>query len=73
MKRVTAREFYHKAGLVDGLVDGQDLVVTSKGEPKFVVTRSAPPRMTPALAEGRAVGDARKPKVDGTGFLRTLK
>jgi hypothetical protein len=73
MKKVTAREFYHNAALVDGLPEGKQLVVTSKGEPKFVVTRSAPVRMTTILAEQRAVGDSRAPKIDGVAFLRTLK
>ena len=73
MKSVTVREFYHNAGLVDGLPEGRQLVVTAKGRPKFVVTRSARPRMTPALAEARAVGDLASPVFDGTAFLRSLK
>jgi hypothetical protein len=39
MKTVTVREFYHNAVLVDGLPEGQPLVVTTKGKPKFVVTK----------------------------------
>ena len=39
MKTVTVREFYHHAGLVDGLAEGKQLVVTANGEPKFVVSR----------------------------------
>jgi antitoxin (DNA-binding transcriptional repressor) of toxin-antitoxin stability system len=73
MKTVTAKEFYHNAGLVDGLQDGRQLVVTAKGKPKFIVTKSKQPRMTKALAEARAVGDARRGKFDGVSFLKLLK
>jgi len=73
MKSVTVREFYHNAGLVDGLPDGRQLVVTSKGRPKFVVTKSSPLRMTRQLAEARAVGDASAPRFDGVSFLNSLK
>jgi len=73
MKTVTVREFYHNAGLVDGLAEGQQLVVTAKGKPKFVVSKSAKPRMTRALAEARAVGDPKKSGFDGTAFLASLK
>lgn len=73
MKSVTVREFYHNAGLVDGLPDGRRLVVTAKGKPKFVVTKGVQPRMTRALAAARAVGDPEAPAFDGTAFLRSLK
>jgi antitoxin (DNA-binding transcriptional repressor) of toxin-antitoxin stability system len=73
MKTVTVREFYHNAGLVDGLTEGKQLVVTANGKPKFVVSKSARPRMTRKLAEARAVGDAKRSKFDGTGFLASLK
>ena len=73
MKAVTVREFYHNANLVAGLADGKQLVVTSNGSPKFVVTKSARPRMTSALATQRAVGAAKSRKFDGTAFLRSLK
>ena len=73
MKTVTVREFYHNAGLVDGLPDGRQLVVTAKGKPKFVVTKAARPRMTRTLAEQRAAGDPRDGSFDGTEFLRSLK
>ena len=73
MKSVSVREFYHHAGLVDGLAEGKQLMVTSKGKPKFVVTRSARPKMTRKLAEARAVGKAGGKTFDGTGFLRSLK
>jgi len=67
------REFYHNAGLVDGLPEGRQLVVTAKGKPKFVVTKGVRPRMTPALAEERSVGDPSAPAFDGTAFLKSLK
>ncbi len=73
MKTVTVREFYNNAGLVDGLAKGQQLVVTANGKPKFVVSKSAAPRMTRQLAEARAVGDPDGVKFDGTAFLASLK
>ncbi|HEY3912913.1 MAG TPA: hypothetical protein VGN61_00390 [Verrucomicrobiae bacterium] len=73
MKTVTVREFYHNAGLVDGLPEGKQLVVTAKGKAKFVVSKSARPRMTRNLAESRAIGDPKRPKFDGTAFLASLK
>ena len=73
MKTVSVREFYHNAGLVDGLADGTQLVVTANGKPKFVVSKSARPRMTRKLAESRAVGKAEASKFDGMAFLASLK
>lgn len=73
MKSVTVREFYHNAGLVDGLLEGRQMVVTSKGKPKFVVTKGVRPRMTRTLAEARAVGDPQARTFDGAAFLRSLK
>jgi antitoxin (DNA-binding transcriptional repressor) of toxin-antitoxin stability system len=73
MKSVTVREFYHNAGLVDGLAEGRQLIVTARGKPKFMVTKGVRPRMTRALAEARAVGATRGEALDGTAFLRSLK
>jgi hypothetical protein len=73
MKTVTVREFYHNAGIVDGLAEGKQLLVTAKGKPKFVVSKSAKPRMTRKLAEARAVGDPKGSQFDGTTFLASLK
>ena len=73
MKTVTVRDFYHNAGLVDGLPEGKQLLVTSNGRPKFVVSKSARPKMTRKLAESRAVGDVKNAKFDGTAFLASLK
>lgn len=73
MKTVTVREFYHNAALVDGLPEGQQLVVTAKGTPKFVVTKSRRPRMTRELAESRAVGRVGSRQFDGAAFLASLK
>jgi hypothetical protein len=73
MKTVTVREFYHNARLVDGLVEGKQLVVTANGKPKFVVSKGATPRMTRKLAEARAVGDQKSSSFDGTAFLASLK
>jgi antitoxin (DNA-binding transcriptional repressor) of toxin-antitoxin stability system len=73
MKSVTVREFYHNAGLVDGLAEGKQLVVTANGNPKFLVSKSTRPRMTRKLAEERSVGDLKRPKFDGASFLASLK
>ena len=70
---MTVREFYHNAGLVDGLAEGKQRVVTANGKPKFVVSKSPRPRMTRKLAEARAVGNLRASKFDGTAFLASLK
>lgn len=73
MKTVTVREFYHNAGLVDGRPEGQQLIGTAKGRPKFVVSKSPRPKMTRQLAESRAVGRAETGQFDGAAFLATLK
>jgi antitoxin (DNA-binding transcriptional repressor) of toxin-antitoxin stability system len=73
MKTVTVREFYHNVGLVDGLAEGKQMVVTANGKPKFVVSKSPRPRMTRKLAEARAVGNPKALKFDGTAFVVSLK
>ena len=73
MKSVSVREYYRKAGLIDGLPEGQQLVVTANGKAKFVVSKKPRPRMTRKLAEERAVGRVGDPKFDGTAFLVSLK
>jgi hypothetical protein len=73
MKTVSVREFYRNAGLVDGLLEGQQLVVTANGKAKFVVRKSGGPKMTRKLAEERAVGRASASTFDGTAFLASLK
>ena len=73
MKTVTVREFYHNAGLVDGLAEGKQLLVTANGKPKFVVSKSSRPKMSRELAEKRAVGHPEAPTFDGTAFLASLK
>jgi len=73
MKAVSVREFYHNAGLVDGLAEGGELVVTANGKPKFVVSKGAKPRMTRKLAEARAVGAPKGKRFNGTAFLASLK
>jgi antitoxin (DNA-binding transcriptional repressor) of toxin-antitoxin stability system len=73
MQTVSVRQFYHNAGLVDGLPQGQQLVLTANGKPKFVVNRNRRSKMTRKLAEARAVGSVDAAKFDGTAFLRSLK
>jgi len=47
MKTVTTREFLHGPGLVKTMKAGQNLLVTDKGEPSFLVTKvGARPRKT---------------------------
>lgn len=72
MKTVTVREFYHSAALVDGLPEGKQLVVTSNGHPKFVVTKGVRPRMTRQLALQRSISSGTG-KIDGVAFLKSLK
>ena len=73
MKTASVREFYHNAGLVDSLPEGQQLVVTANGKPKFVVSKSRRAKMTRKLAEARAVGSVGAAKFDGTAFLGLLR
>ena len=73
MKTVTVREFYHNAGLVDGLAEGKQLLVTANGKPKFVVSKSSRPKMSRELAEKRAIGDSKGPSFNGSVFLASLK
>jgi antitoxin (DNA-binding transcriptional repressor) of toxin-antitoxin stability system len=73
MKTVTVREFYHNAGLVDGLAEGRQLLVTANGKPKFVVSKGAAPKMTRKLAEARAIGNPKGLRFDGAAFLASLK
>lgn len=73
MKTVTVREFYHNAGLVDGLAEGKQLVVSANGKPKFLVSKSSRPKMSRELAEKRAVGNSKTPRFNGTAFLGSLK
>ena len=74
MKTVTVRQFYHNTKLVDELTEGGQLVVTSNGRPKFVVTRFGQrPRMTKMLAESLAVDGGTPRAADSAAFLRSLK
>jgi hypothetical protein len=58
---------------VDGLAEGNQILVTANGKPKFVVSKSSRPKMPRELAENRAVGDPGAPTFDGTAFLASLK
>ena len=73
MNTVSVREFYRNAGLVDGLPEGQQLVVAARGKPKFVVIKGRRPKMTRKLAQARAVGSVGAAKFDGTAFLGSVK
>ena len=73
MKTVTVREFYHNAGQADGLAEGNQLLVTANGRPKFVVSKSSRAKMSRELAEKRAVGDSQACSFNGSAFLTSLK
>ena len=73
MRAVTVHEFYHNVGLVEGLQDGQQLLVTAQGRPIFVVTKGVRPRMTRKVAEQRSIGNPKAAKFDGVAFLKSLK
>jgi len=74
MKAVTARQFYHDTKLVDDLPEGGQLLVTSKGKPKFIVTRYGErPTMTRELAESLASDWKTPENFDSVAFLRSLK
>lgn len=74
MKTVTARQFYHNSKLVDELPEGGQLVVTSNGKRKFMVTRCGPPpKMTRELAESLSSDWGTPPGFDSVAFLRSLK
>lgn len=72
MRKISVREFYHNARLVDGLPEGKQLVVTANGKPKFIVSKAARPRMTRALAKEHAIRSG-KGRIDALGFLQSLK
>jgi hypothetical protein len=55
MKTVSAREFYRNRDFVDRLSEREQLIITYRGKPKFVVTRSPKAKMTRELAEARSV------------------
>jgi len=74
MKTVTARQFYHNSKLVDELPEGGQLVVTSNGKRKFLVTRCGErPKMTRELAESLATDWGTPPDFNSVAFLRSLK
>lgn len=74
MKSVTAREFYHSSKVVDDLAEGGQLVVTTNGKPKFLVSRCGErPKMTRELAESLASDWGTPPGFDSVAFLRSLK
>ncbi len=76
MQTVTTREFYHNAKLVDALPPGGELLVTSRGKPKFTVKRTAErPIMTREMMKARAVkaGPGWTKDFDLVKFLQDLK
>ncbi len=74
MRTVTTREFYHNAKLVDALPLGGKLLVTSRGKPKFTVTRSGDgEKMTTELAEKLAMSTGMATVIDSTALLRDLR
>ena len=73
MKTVSIDKFYANTALVDELPVGGQLLVTSEGKTKFIVTRSDRPRMTRELAEERSVGDSKGAKFDSLEIIGSLK
>lgn len=74
MKTVTSRQFYHNTKLVDEIPEGGELLVTSNGKPKFIVSRcGSRRRMTRELAQDLAVDGGTPPTSDSVAFLRSLK
>jgi hypothetical protein len=74
MKTVTTRQFYHNAKLVDELPEGGQLVVTSNGKPKFIVTRYGErPKMTRKFAKSLVSDWGTPANFDSVAFLRSLK
>ncbi len=74
MKTVTCRQFYHNTRLVDEIPEGEGLLVTSNGKPKFIVSRcGSRRRMTKELAQSLAVDGGTPAGVDSVAFLRSLK
>lgn len=76
MKTVTTREFYHTPALVNTLFAGQSLVVTDKGQAKFIVTKAGRrPRKTRAdlEREAREICPVAGPKVNFSRVLTEMK
>lgn len=72
MRKISVREFYHNARLVDGLPEGKQLIVTANGKPKFIVSKATRPRMTRELAQERAIRSG-KGRINSLSFLQSLK
>lgn len=70
MSTATARQFQRNAKMADTLAPGESLTVTHHGQPKFVVTKKAPPRMTEEMVRERAVGNPSGKKVDYNAWLQ---
>jgi hypothetical protein len=74
MKAVTARQSYRDAKLVDDLPANEQLLVTSTGKPKFIVTRCGErPVMTRKLAESLATNWKTPKNFDSVAFLKSLR
>jgi antitoxin (DNA-binding transcriptional repressor) of toxin-antitoxin stability system len=75
MKRITTREFLHGPGLVKTMKAGQNLLVTDKGKPSFLITKvGARPRKTRADLEREVLEICPKPrpKVNFTAALAEM-
>ncbi len=74
MRTVTSRQFYHNTKLVEEIPEGEELLVTSNGKPKFIVSRcGSRRRMTRELAQNLAVDGGTPAGFDSVAFLRSLK
>ena len=76
MKTLTTREFFRSPELVKSLGPGSSLVVTDKGKPAFVVTKSGqrPVKTAEDLRrEAREIFPDDRPKVNFTAIMKSLK
>lgn len=73
MKSVPIKQFYADSSVMNKLSAGEHLAVKSRGKTEFIVIKGGQPRMTEAIAEQRAIGNAKGPKFDGVAFLKSLK
>ena len=76
MKMLTMREFFHSPSLARSLHPGQTLVVTSRGKPDLVVTKTGGRIKKTALElqkEARLLLSKPGKKVDTVALLRKLR
>jgi antitoxin (DNA-binding transcriptional repressor) of toxin-antitoxin stability system len=76
MKTLTTREFFHSPGMLKALRSGQSILVTDKGKPALLVTKTGKrPRKTRADLQREAleICPTGSPKVNFSAVLKALK